>query len=63
MYQGNPARTGEMPGPGPDDSNGVEAIWQFAAAGVISSSPAVVDGVVYIGSFDRNLYAIGARVR
>ena len=30
MFRGNAARTGEMPGPGPDDSNGVEAIWTFS---------------------------------
>jgi hypothetical protein len=66
MFRGNAARTGEMPGPGPDDSNGVEAIWTFTVDNdttddvYATSSPAVVDGVVYIGSADRNLYALHA---
>lgn len=60
MFRGNPARTGEMPGPGPDDSNGIEMMWRFATGDVIASSPAVVDGVVYVGSWDANLYAVNA---
>lgn len=34
--------------------------WTFAAADVIHSSPAVVDGIVYFGSRDRHLYAVDA---
>lgn len=60
MSGGNPARTGEMPGPGPDDANGVEAIWRFPTGDAIVSSPAVVDGMVYVGSDDGNLYALHA---
>ena len=60
MLRGNPARTGEMPGPGPDASNGVEAIWTYKA-GYEITVPAVVDGVVYIGSWDENLYAVNAK--
>jgi outer membrane protein assembly factor BamB len=48
MFRGNPARTGEMPGPGPDDSNGVEIFWQYDIDGFILYSPAVVDGVAYV---------------
>ena len=61
MFRGNPARTGEMPGPGPDDSNGVEILWTFTTEdwGIISS-PAVMDGVVYVGGRDFNLYAVSA---
>ncbi|MEI6840836.1 MAG: PQQ-binding-like beta-propeller repeat protein [Methanomicrobiales archaeon] len=32
-------------------------LWNYTAGGNISSSPAVVDGVVYVGSWDDNLYA------
>jgi hypothetical protein len=61
MFRGNAARTGEMPGPGPDDANGVEAIWTFATGDwVYYSSPAVVAGVVYVGSRDNHLYAVNA---
>jgi eukaryotic-like serine/threonine-protein kinase len=34
--------------------------WTFPAAGVIHSSPAVVNGVVYFGSRDSHLYAVNA---
>ncbi|MGI8475707.1 MAG: PQQ-binding-like beta-propeller repeat protein [Thermomicrobiales bacterium] len=58
MFRGNPARTGEMPGPGPSGSP--VAIWRFAAGGSVASSPAVVGGTVYVGSVDHNLYAVDA---
>ena len=34
--------------------------WKFATHGRVSSSPAVVDGRVYLGSYDGNLYALDA---
>ena len=34
--------------------------WKFATNGSIISSPSVVDGVVYFGSQDKNIYAVGA---
>lgn len=34
--------------------------WVFQTGNFISSSPAVVNGIVYVGSFDGNLYAIDA---
>jgi len=34
--------------------------WSFEAGGPVYSSPTVVDGTVYVGSHDRNLYAIDA---
>lgn len=64
MFQGNPARTGEMPGPGPQGE--VVELWRFSTDdysihdGVLASSPAVVDGIVYIGGGDGNLYALDA---
>ena len=50
MFRGNPARTGEQPGPGPSGTPTLR--WHFAMDGPVSSSPAVVDGVVYVGSKD-----------
>lgn len=44
-----------------DLSNGAE-LWRFTADGPISSSPAVVDGVVYVGCADGNLYAVDAKL-
>jgi outer membrane protein assembly factor BamB len=59
MFRGNAARTGEMPGPGPTVS---DVLWIYTAnnkiSSSVSSSPAVVDGVVYVGSDDFNLYAL-----
>ena len=46
MFRGNPARTGQMPGPGPKDAKNIESRWGMIASGAVSSSPAVVDGVV-----------------
>jgi len=37
--------------------------WSFAAGDVIHASPAVSAAVVYIGSWDRNLYALDAAIR
>ncbi|MFF9403827.1 PQQ-binding-like beta-propeller repeat protein, partial [Streptomyces sp. NPDC014744] len=34
--------------------------WAYATDGKVQSSPAVVDGVVYIGSDDHHLYALDA---
>ena len=36
-------------------------LWEFACEDEIYSSPCVSDGVVYIGSYDHNLYAIDAK--
>ena len=37
-----------------------ERIWYFKAGAAISSSPAVSNGVVYVGSGDHNVYALNA---
>ena len=34
--------------------------WKFTTNGGVVSSPSVVDGIVYVGSQDKNIYAIGA---
>lgn len=34
--------------------------WQFTSDGVVESSPAVVDGTVYVGSLDGHVYALDA---
>ena len=34
--------------------------WKFTTGGAVISSPTVVDGIVYVGSQDKNIYAIGA---
>ncbi len=38
----------------------LQKIWTFWTADAVSASPAVVDGVVYVGSWDGNFYALNA---
>ena len=58
---GNPDR--EAPGymVAMDAESGQE-LWRFEA-GVIESSPALVDGVLFFGSWDRNVYALDVSTR
>ena len=55
-FHGNIARTGVYESRGPEKFNGVK--WTFKTGGPIVASPAIVDGVVYIGSWDHYLYAV-----
>jgi outer membrane protein assembly factor BamB len=55
-FHGNVARTGVYDTAGPVTFGGVK--WAFKAGGVIVTSPAIADGVVYIASLDGHLYAI-----
>jgi len=44
--------------------NTVESLalkWTYATGGYVWSSPAVANGVVYVGSYDGNIYALDAR--
>jgi len=41
------------------DASSGEEIWNYQTGGAVYSSPAVVDGVMYIGSMDSNVYAFG----
>src|SRR5690348_5652640 len=56
MFHANPAHTGIYEGAGPAQLGGVQ--WTFHTAGPIVSSPAIVNGVMYIGSWDGHLYAV-----
>ena len=38
----------------------VELIWKHPTAGVVSSSPVIAEGVLYVGSEDGNLFALDA---
>ncbi len=58
MSRGGPARTGEYPGPGPANVPSVQ--WEVRTGRVQPASPAVVDGVVYVGTDDRLLLALDA---
>jgi serine/threonine protein kinase len=41
-------------------SSNIFAIWRFACEDEVRSSPAVHKGIVYVGAYDHNLYAINA---
>lgn len=55
-FHGNLAHTGVYDSLGPKTFAGVS--WTFKTGGAVLASPAVADGVVYIGSTDTNFYAI-----
>ncbi|MFZ0735444.1 MAG: PQQ-binding-like beta-propeller repeat protein [Candidatus Sulfotelmatobacter sp.] len=53
MFRGNLQHTGTYNSTGVPKLNGVR--WQFHTGGRVISSPAIVNGVVYVGSADSNL--------
>lgn len=55
-FHGQNTRTGVYESPALEKFNGVK--WTFKTEGAILSSPAIADGVVFIGSSDTYLYAI-----
>lgn len=58
MYRGDAAHTGQLPGPG--IVGRPYRVWRFDTAGELYSSPAVVDGTVFIGSKSGFLFALSA---
>jgi outer membrane protein assembly factor BamB/tRNA A-37 threonylcarbamoyl transferase component Bud32 len=40
---------------------GVLPVWEFACEDEVRSSPTVAEGIVYIGAYDNNLYALDAQ--
>jgi len=58
MFRGNLAHTGVYESDGPRQLKGLK--WAFKTGGWILSSPAIAAGTVYIGSDDKNLYAVDA---
>ncbi|HUR96380.1 MAG TPA: PQQ-binding-like beta-propeller repeat protein [Gemmatimonadales bacterium] len=59
VFRGDLAHTGSYASPPLTRFGGVQ--WRVQTGGPVQSSPAVVDGVVYVGSGDGNLYALDAR--
>jgi outer membrane protein assembly factor BamB/tRNA A-37 threonylcarbamoyl transferase component Bud32 len=60
------------PAPGPETgraaagtvhvgSGEIQALWHFSCEDEVRSTPAVSDGVVYVGAYDYNLYALDAQ--
>src|ERR1700704_2130316 len=58
MFRGDLQHTGVYDARGVPDLHGVK--WTFKTGGRVYSSPAVADGVVFVGSADGNLYAVDA---
>ena len=58
MFRANPEHTGVYAN-GSIEAGNTE-LWRFATGGIVYSSPAVANGIVYVGSRDKNMYAIGA---
>lgn len=56
MFRGNPAHTGVYAAEGPRQLKGIK--WAFQTGGPVVSSPTVTDGVAYVGSDDKQLYAV-----
>lgn len=42
-------------------AGGVQPLWTFQCEDEVRSSPTVVDGVLYVGSYDSNLWALDAK--
>ena len=56
MFRGNSQHTGVYEAAGVTKFNKVK--WKFYTGGMVIGSPAAVQGVIYVGSTDGNLYAI-----
>jgi len=56
MFRGNPQHPGIYSGAGVPNFSRIK--WKFQTHGAVVSSPAVADGVAYVGSNDHNLYAV-----
>ncbi len=58
MFRGDPAHRGVYASPAPRLDS---LAWAFKTEGRVLSSPTVAGGVVYVGSTDAHLYALGQR--
>ncbi len=56
MFRGNLAHTGVYDAVGVPKLTGLK--WKFHTGGLILSSPAIANGLAYVGSTDGNLYAV-----
>jgi outer membrane protein assembly factor BamB len=62
-FRHDPAHTGldtYEPALSPSTVSGLTHGWNYTTGAAVGSSPAVFDGVVYIGSLDGNMYALNA---
>ena len=45
----------------PGNVSGLTQVWSYATGSAVASSPAVVNGVAYVGSYDHKVYALNAK--
>ncbi|KUO41509.1 MAG: hypothetical protein AVW06_01385 [Hadesarchaea archaeon DG-33-1] len=57
MFHHDPSRTGYSESTAPENSN---LVWSFRTGSYIFSSPAVMNGKVYVGAYDRRVYCLDA---
>jgi len=57
MFRHNPRHTGYTKSPAPNTN---QTQWTYTTGGFVFSSPAVVDGKVYVGSRDNKVYCLNA---
>ena len=57
MFQNNLSHTGYTTSTSPTTNH---VLWSYITGNAVESSPAVVDGVVYVGSDDGKVYALSA---
>jgi eukaryotic-like serine/threonine-protein kinase len=53
-------RSFTSPQPGSGSAGGIKPLWSFKCEDEIRGTPAISQGVLYIGSYDNNLYALNA---
>ncbi len=57
MFHHDAENTGNSSSTAPDTNN---VLWEYGTGGTVASSPAVVDGNVFFGSIDGNVYCLDA---
>ena len=57
MFHNSLTHDGFSPANGPVTN---QTLWTYKTGGRVWSSPAVTDGVLFVGSFDKNMYALDA---
>ena len=57
MFRHDPSHTGYSTSTAPNTNN---TMWSYTTGGPVTSSPAVVDGKVYVGSDDGKVYCLDA---
>jgi outer membrane protein assembly factor BamB len=55
MWRADPSHSAE--GSGPEN---LALRWKYQTGGAVPSSPSIADGIVYVGSHDKNIYALDA---